>query len=212
MFCSLNGLFAARHFLRHSLPSRGCLVARLCSVDLEPLGGTDLLNGDALEVVIGEELPDELAELFCEYGVEARGALIGFHQGLPVAFFVVLVDVLIQRVLLSCLCEEGHDACHHQKDDNAHCEDVCSVPFVRLAFMDLWCHVSLSASMSVKHADDAALSESLREREIANLEIEIRIDQNVLEFQISVHYSLFQVQILKCREKLGSVMSGDVLS
>jgi hypothetical protein len=65
-----------------------------------PLRCLDLFYGYPLEVVVAEKLPDELSELLREDGVERGLTSISLLQVLPVALFVILVNVLVEEVCL----------------------------------------------------------------------------------------------------------------
>ena len=85
-------------------------------------------------------------------GVEAGSSCIVLVKSLPVSLFVVLIDVLVQRVGLSGLCKERHHTRHKYEYHDPHCEDVCCVAFVGFTLVYLWSHVPLRARVSVEDA------------------------------------------------------------
>ena len=95
--------------------------------------------------MVAEKLPDELSELLREDGVERGLTSISLLQALPVALFVVLVNVLVEEVRFLRLRMEGHHTCYQNEQDDSQSKDVCCCPLVGLAFMNFRSHIALGA-------------------------------------------------------------------
>ena len=78
---------------------------------------------------------------------------------------------------------EGENALHNNEEDDSDGEHVDILTLVLLAFLDLGCHVGHGSAVGLKSINVLVASES----EVGKFQVEVVIDKDVLELQVSVH-------------------------
>jgi hypothetical protein len=108
--------------------------------------------------MILEELPNKLAEFFGEsVWVKIRQMLVSLMKCFPVSFLILFVNQRIERVLFCGFLQERHHSCNHYEENHSQCENVSRVPFIGLAFKNLWSHISLSSTLRVENTNYTSL-------------------------------------------------------
>lgn len=137
--------------------------------------------------MIAKELPDELLEFFrklCTLYLIKR-----LIECLPVPFFIVFINVLIQWVTFYCLINKWHHPRNHNEQNDPNCKYIGRVSLVRLPFMNLRSHVPFRAHMRVINSDHAPLCERLCKSEVADLEVKMSVNQDILKFEVTMNNS-----------------------
>ena len=149
----------------------GCLVIECAGLHPWVISdGIDLRSGVAL---IGEKLEDQVLELLAQ---SAAVHLLEVGVGLP------LEDQVVEVFFLAGLFE-WENALHNDEKDDSDREHVDVSALVLLALLDLGCHVGHSATVGLESVDVLVAGEA----EVGQLEVQVVIDENVLEFQVAVH-------------------------
>ena len=136
--------------------------------------------------MVVEELPNELSEIFGDLSIKLGLTQVGFVQGLPISLFIVLVDVLVEQIAFRCFLEEGHHTSYHHEKNHTQREDVGRIALVGLSLEDLRGHVALSSAVRIENSNHAALLKCLGKSEVANLQIELTVNEDVFQFKVSM--------------------------
>ena len=136
---------------------------------------SDGINLGSRVAVIGEELKDQVLEFLAET------ATIHF---LEVGVRLPLQDQIVEVLLFAGLLE-GENALNDDEKDDSNGEHVDICAFVLLALLDFGSHVCHGATVGLESIDVLVASEA----EVGQLEVQIVVDENVLEFEVAMHDS-----------------------
>lgn len=145
------------------------------SAGLHPGVVSELLARSSVVTVEGEEVEDEVLELLRE-----AGAVNLLEVGIGLALEKQVVEVLFLAGLL-----EGEDALDDDEEDDSDGEHVNIGSLVLLAQLDLGSHVGHGTTVRVECIDVLVAGEA----EVGDLEVEVVINKDVLEFEVSVDNS-----------------------
>ena len=167
-------------------------VARVVHPGVRP----DFLDTRPLVPVVGEEAQDEVFEWLAEV------ITVNFREvGVKTAIEDETVEVLLLARLL-----EGEDTLDDDKEDDSEGEQVNLSALVALAFLYLGRHVSHRAAVRFQRIDRLVTSET----EVRYLQIELVVDEDVLELEVSVHDALL-MHVVDGVEELGDEEATSVL-
>lgn len=147
-----------------------CLIVEVGLV--KPRVCLELFDCVAIGAVVAKELEDHVFEVGGE-----TGAIDLLEVSFDLARQKQVVEVLFFAGLL-----EGEDALHDDEDDDSDREEVNLGAVVGLAFLDFGGHVGHGTSVAFKLVDALVACET----EVGNFEIELIVDQNILELEVSV--------------------------
>lgn len=133
---------------------------------------SELLAGHSVVTIEGEEVEDEVLELFAEAGAVNL---------LEVGVSLSLEEQVVEVFFLACLFE-GEDALDDDEENDSDGEHVDVGSLVLLAEFDLGGHVSHGAAVGAEGVDVLVA----RESEVGDLKVKVVVNKDVLEFEVSV--------------------------
>ena len=135
----------------------------------------DLLSCRSLAAVVAEDAQDEVLERRRQVVTvnlrEVRVQTPTENQAVEVLFLPSLL--------------EGEDTLHYDEQDDTQAENVHLASVVGFAFLDFGRHVCHGPPVRLQRIDGLVA----REAEICDFQVELRVDQNVLQFEVAVHHS-----------------------
>ena len=117
-------------------------------------------------------MQDEVLEVLAE-----TGAVDLLEVGVGLALEDQVVEVFLLAGLL-----EWEDALDDDEEDDSDAEHVHIGALVLLSLLDFRCHVGHGAAVRLQSVDVLVAGEA----EVSQLEVEVVVDEDVLEFQVPV--------------------------
>jgi len=93
-------------------------------------------------------------------------------------------EKVVEVFLLAGLLE-GEDALYDNKDDNSDREDINLGSVVGLALLNFWGHIGHRTSVALELVNALVASEA----EVGDLQVELFVNEDVLELQVSMNAS-----------------------
>ena len=113
----------------------------------------------------------------------------------------------VVEVLFFARFLEGEDAMHNDEEDHSEGEHVDLSAVVGAAFLDFWSHVGQSTSVALQLVDRLVGGEA----EVSNFHVQVRVNQDVLQFKITVRNAL-PVHVFQGCQHLDAEKTTDVLA
>lgn len=143
----------------------------LLALRLHPVVLEDLVGGETQSRVFLEDTLEEREGFLAD--------LLFFVSGLA------LQDLFVE--LCHIYCFEGHCAEEHRVEHNASTPNVASEALIALILEDLGCDVGGSTTLLVH---GLTRRDKLGDAEVANLDISLRREQNIVQLDVSVQHTL----------------------
>jgi len=113
----------------------------------------------------------------------------------------------VVKVLFLTSLLERENAVHNDEENDCEGEHVDLSTVVSFALLDFWCHVGQGAAVALELVDGLVSGKA----EVRNLHVQVRVQQNVLELQVSVGDTL-SMHVLQSVEHLQTEKAASVLA
>jgi len=160
--------------------------------------------------VVIEELGNETLKFRADVLVKLLLAVVHFGETLPVGVPLASVNKTIEHIVLLGSLFEWHNAGHECEQSHSQCKNVSSHASIRFPLVHFGSHVQFCPCIGVENPDHASFSECLGECEVAKFDLEVLVEQNVFQFEVSMYHLGLGMEVVHCVEYLFEKVTGQV--